>query len=215
MARAASSFALVLGILLVVGGLAGASLSYVPSATNQAGSVHETITLTVSYSFNPTTVNVNNPTQGSYSITGGTSPFTVWVNNTPPGCGPQTNPFTSSSASSQFTCTPTSSGTYNVHLDVTDNVGNRGSASATLTVNSGSGNGGNGNGNGTGSSGGFSLPPELMSMMLLFGAVFIGAIVALAAGVIVMAVLLSRRLRQLNETMSRSSPPPGEEKPPT
>jgi len=54
-----------------------------------------------------------------------------------------------------------------------------------------------------------------MGMLLLFGAVFIGAIVALAAGVIVMAVLLSRRLRQLNETMSRSNPPPSEEKPPT
>jgi hypothetical protein len=41
----------------------------------------------------------------------------------------------------------------------------------------------------------------VLPTLFVFAFVFLGAIVALAAGVITMAVLLSRRLRQLTEAM--------------
>jgi hypothetical protein len=161
-------------------------------------------------------VNVNAQTQISYSISGGSAPFKIWVNGSAPGCNPQTNPFTTSNASDRFSCSPNMAGTYNVMVQVQDNVGNRGSTSTTLTVNTGNGNGnGNGSGNGSGSTSGFQLPAALVATVTLFAAIFIGAIVALAAGVIATAVLLSRRLRQLNETLSKANPETDEPKPPS
>jgi hypothetical protein len=120
-----------------------------------------------------------------------------------------------STPSLQFNCTASSSGTYNVHLDALDSAAppNKVSQTATLTVNSngnGGGGGGSGSNNGGGSNSSFQLPSSLLSMLLIFGLVFLGAIVALAAGVIATAVLVSRRLRQLTETMANStkvSPP--------
>ena len=200
--------ALMLGVVFV----AGPCLAPTSESSTLQSPLRAAATLSVSLSYSPSTVSANAQTQGMYSISGGTPPFTIWVNNTPPGCNPQSNPFMTSSSSDQFACTPTSAGTYSVHVDVVDSAGTRGSASATLTVNT-SGNGGNGNGNGTGS-GGFSLPTDLITMLTLFGALFVGAIVALAAGVIVMTVLMSRRLRQLNETLAKANQPSTEEKPP-
>jgi hypothetical protein len=45
--------------------------------------------------------------------------------------------------------------------------------------------------------------------------VVLGCIVAIAVGVVALAVLVPRRLRQLNETLARTGLPPKEPKPPT
>jgi hypothetical protein len=132
-------------------------------------------------------------------------------------------PFTTSNYTNSFSCTPTSSGTYNVHVDAIDNTGGRGSTASTLTVNPGSGGcttncGGNGSGTGSGNgtgSGGFSLPEGLITTLFLFSVIFLAAIVALAAGVIAMALLVSRRLRQLTEAMKPPEREPPESKPPS
>src|SRR2546426_10687302 len=72
---------------------------------------------TVSFSWSPSTVNANAQTQGMVSFSGGAVPFKVWLNQTPPGCAPQQVPFVTSNYSESWQCTPTSSGTYDVHLD--------------------------------------------------------------------------------------------------
>jgi hypothetical protein len=103
-------------------------------------------------------------------------------------------------------------------VTVHDSAGNQGTGGAMLIVNSGGGGGngnGNGSGSGNGSSSGFSLPAGLISTLVLFGSIFIGAMVALAAGVIATAVLVSRGLRRLNETMKKTEEPPSSGKPPS
>ncbi|MCI4371274.1 MAG: hypothetical protein L3J78_01350 [Thermoplasmata archaeon] len=178
---------------------------------------------TASISFSPNPVSAGTQTQIHLDFTnGGSSPFTVWVNGSAPGCNPPSNPFTTSNHTNNFPCTPTSSGSYNVHIDAIDSAAYKTSTSGTLTVNTGSGGctsncGGNrsGSGNGTGS-GSFSLPPELITMMFTLAIVFFAGLFALAGGVIAMAVLISRRLRQLTEAMAPSEKAPKEsEKPPT
>jgi len=134
------------------------------------------------------------------TFTGGTVPFRVWLNGTPPGCDPGTQPFVTSTYSNSWNCTPTTSGTYDVHLDAYDNTGTKQQAVATLTVQSGGGGNGNGNGNGSGTNPLAGLDTVLPTLFI-FAYVFLGALVALAAGVVAMAVLLSRRLRQLTEAM--------------
>jgi hypothetical protein len=109
-----------------------------------------------------------------------------------------------SNYSNSWQCTPNAAGTYNVHLDAVDSAGYKGSASATLTVQS-SGGGGSPNGSASNPLAGLD---TVLPTVFIFAFVFLGAIVALAAGVITMAVLLSRRLRQLTEAMKgdRSGP---------
>ena len=163
-----------------------------------------------SFSFQPSSVTVNSQTSGSVSISGGTPPYFLWFNNTPPNCGPQSTPVTTSSQPFQFNCQPSATGNYNVHLDIADSSSPAGhnSASASLTVNSNSGNGnGNNGGNGSGTNG-FSLPSGLFQVALLVSLAFVGSMVALAAGMVATAVILSRRLRQLKEVLERTIPPP-------
>ena len=162
----------------------------------------------VSFSFQPSSVTVNTQTSGSVSLSGGTSPYFLWFNNTPQNCNPPTTPVMTSSTQYPFNCQPSTPGHYNIHLDVADSSSPAGhsSMSASLTVTSNSGNGNNG-GNGSGGSG-FSFPSGLFQVALLLSIAFIGSMVALAAGMIATAVILSRRLRQLKETLERTSQPP-------
>jgi hypothetical protein len=130
-------------------------------------------------------------------FSGGSTPFKVWLNGSAPGCSSGTQPFVTSNYSNSWQCNPNAAGTYNVHLDAVDSTGSKQSASATLTVQN---SGGGGSPNGTGSNPLAGLDTVLPTLFV-FAFVFLGAIVALAAGVITMAVLLSRRLRQLTEAM--------------
>src|SRR2546421_8430994 len=147
---------------------------------------------TVSFSYSPSTTAANSQTQGMVTFSGGSLPFRVWLNQTPPGCDPGTQPFVTSTYSNSWNCTPTTSGTYNVQLEAYDNTGTKQTATATLTVQSGGGNNGNGNGNGSGTNPLAGLDTVLPTLFI-FAFVFLGALVALAAGVVAMAGVLSRR----------------------
>jgi len=176
---------------------------------------------TVSFSYSPSTLPANTQTQGMVTFSGGSVPFKVWLNQTPPGCDPGAQPFTTSTSSNSWNCTPTTAGTYNVHLDAVDNTGTKQQATTTVTVQSG-GNGGSGSGSGNGSgTNPLAGLDAVLPTLFIFAFVFLGALVALAAGVVAMAVLVSRRLRQLTEAMKgdRDGPKSPEDvsdaKPPT
>lgn len=163
------------------------------------------------FSYNPNTVTVGSSTNLTVQLSGGTSPFFAWLNSTPSGCAPSSVPYMLSSSSSTFQCSPTTSGSYNVQLDVADSstpTSLHAHASTQLTVNSNGGNG-NGNGNhggsgGNGSSSGFSLPSGLIGLATIFVVVFLVAFVAIAAGAIATAVAVSRGLKRLNKTMAEN-----------
>ncbi|MCI4318784.1 MAG: hypothetical protein L3K23_01455 [Thermoplasmata archaeon] len=161
-----------------------------------------------SFSFQPSSVSANSQTSGSVALSGGMAPYFLWFNNTPSNCAPTSNPVMISSQQYPFNCQPSSTGSFNIHLDVADSSSPAGhtSASTTLTVTSNSGNGnGNGNNGGSGNgSSGFSFPSGLFQVALLLSIAFIGSMVALAAGMIATAVILSRRLRQLKEALERT-----------
>jgi uncharacterized membrane protein YgcG len=180
-----------------------------------------------SFSFSPTQTAAGNEIQGMVSLSGGTTPFYLWFNDTAPGCGPSSNPVSLSGPSMQFNCTPSGPGGYSFHLDALDSASppDKASQTAPLTVtnNNGNGNGGSsgnsgsngGNGSsGGGNNGGFQIPSTLITMLMLFGIVFLASIVALAAGMIAVAVLVSRRLRQLTETMAKVNTQSSAAKPP-
>jgi len=221
--RQGSVIAAALAVLLVVGSAFGILAVSIAPAQSRPTPVAAQAAFTVSLSFSPNPVSAGTQTQISLDFTnGGSNPFTVWVNGSAPGCGPQQNPFTTNNFSNNFSCTPTSSGTYNVHVDAVDSSGFMASTASTLTVNTGSGGctsncgGTNGSNSGNGSgSGGFSLPEGLVTTLFTFALVFFAGLFALAAGVIAMAVLISRRLRQLTEAMKPREPAPPESKPPT
>ncbi len=162
--------------------------------------VHASLTLPVNLNYSPSTVTVNTPTTGTYSISGGTAPFTITVTGAPPGCTPQTNPFTTSNASDSFTCTPTGTGNFNIHVSVTDSAGNTGSASAYLTVNANSGGSGSGSGNNTG---GFNLTGlgDLFGILMIVGIVFLACTIAIAAAAVALAVMVPRRLKQIRKAL--------------
>src|SRR5256886_10925314 len=130
--------ATVLIVLLLVGsafGILGASVApaRAPSIRLAAEGA-----FTVSLSFSPNPVPAGTQTQISLSFpNGGSSPFTVWVNGSAPGCAPPTQPFTTPNYTNNFPCTPSSSGSYNVHIDAIDSSGYKTSTSNTLTVSTG------------------------------------------------------------------------------
>lgn len=169
------------------------------------GPVQASATLGVTFSYSPNVVTVNTQTTGMYSITGGTPPFTITVNGAPSGCMPQTNPFTTSNASDSFQCRPSVTGSFNVNVNVVDNIGNTGQASATLTVNPSTGGGGTGGGtggNGTGG-GGFNLSglQDLLPIVMIVGIIFLASTVAIAASAVAMAILIPRRLKQIRKAI--------------
>lgn len=168
-------------------------------------------TLNVNFSYSPSTVSVNSQTQISYSISGNgfgpTPPFTIWVNGTAPGCNPPSNPFTTSNASGTFPCYPSSTGNFNVHVDVHDNAGNRGSTSAYLTVNSNSGGGGSGSGSGNNTGGiDLSFLQNLLPVVMITGILFLGSTVAIAVSAVALAILVPKRLKQLRKAIEAQSP---------
>lgn len=176
--------------------------------------------LPVSLTFSPNTLPVNSLTTGSYSIGGGVGPYTIWENNTPPGCGPPSNPFTTPNASGTFTCTPRATGNFLVQVTVHDNVGNQGSTTTSLTVTTSGGSGGN-------NTGGFNLSglSDLLGVLMIVGIVFLASVVAIAAAAVAMAILIPRRLKQIRKVLegqplkkpeeeAPSTPPPPKDAPP-
>ncbi|HKS59703.1 MAG TPA: hypothetical protein VJS68_02870 [Thermoplasmata archaeon] len=167
----------------------------------------------VTFSYSPSTVTSGTTIQGTIDLAGGVAPYYAWLNNTPAGCQPPTTPYLTNNLSNTFNCSPSTTGTFNVHLDIVDSSAPvmRASSTTTLTVNSNSSGTGNGNGNNSGNP--FSFPSGLLTLVTIFGAIFLGSLVALAAGVIATAVMVSRRLRQLTEAMKLQSAPPTGDKP--
>src|SRR3989449_7190589 len=106
--------------------------------------------LSVGLTFSPNPVSVDTQMQGTITISGGTTPYSVWINGTMPnGCQPQAQPMQISASPYNFQCTPTQTGQFNPSLDAADNVGDHGSTSGSLTVqSSGGGNGGHNTGGG-------------------------------------------------------------------
>ncbi len=199
----------------------------IPSAVQPSG------LLNVSFSYNPNVVTLNSQTMISYSINGNgfspVPPFTIWVNGTPSGCAPPSIPFTTSNASATFNCNPTTTGNFNVHVDVHDNAGNQGSTQAYLTVNSNSGGGSGGSGSGTGSNntGGIDLSflQNLLPVVMITGILFLGSTVAIAVSAVALAILVPKRLKQIRKVLegqplkpskaeAPATPPPPKEQPP-
>lgn len=157
----------------------------------------------------------------SATISGGTTPYYLWFNNTPSGCTASSIPEMVSSGNVQFNCNPTSTGNYEVQLAVLDSSTPRthatANASLSVTSNSGNNNGNNNSGSGNGNSkgnGSLSLPSGLLQLGIIFGAVFLVSMLLIAAGTIATAVLVSRRLRQINETLAKANRAPKDPKPP-
>ncbi|MCI4343159.1 MAG: hypothetical protein L3J92_03465 [Thermoplasmata archaeon] len=212
-------------LLLVFAGLVAVSAIAPRPSSTAAGLVLETGGVTIDqFSFQPPDVNSGSETSGSVTLSGGTAPYFLWFNDTPPGCSPSSTPVTISTTPYTFQCTPTSAGTYTVHLAVVDSSVPSSSASGMtgLTVMSNGNGNHNGSGNGSGSNNGGGgntslgslIPSGFLEIGLIVALVVIGSVVAIAAGVIAMAVLVPRRLRQLNETLAKSGLPPKEPKPP-
>ena len=206
----AVSLSLLLALVIVQPAFAGA----VP--------VRASATLPVNLSFTPNPVAEFGTTTGSYSITGGTGPYTIWENNTPAGCNPQSNPMTTPDSSGTFTCSPTVTGTFDVHVDVQDSAGNSGSTQVTLTVTSSSG----GSGSGTNGTGGIDLSflQDLLPVVMITGILFLGSTVAIAVSAVALAILVPRRLKQLRKAIEgqpmtkvpapATPPPPPKDQPP-
>jgi hypothetical protein len=215
------AFAIAATLLILLAALAafsaGAARVSAPWSELELASGPVTIT---QFSFQPSSVNPGTQVTGTVGLSGGTTPYYLWFNNTPPGCTPMMNPETSSSTSVTFQCNPSSTGSYTVHLDVVDSSTPATKASQTATLNVESGSNGNGNGNGNNSNNGNNslsslIPSSFLTIGLILVVVFMGAIVAIAAGVVALAVLVPRRLRQLNENLAKAGLPPKEPKPPT
>ena len=210
----------VLSVSLLLALVIAPSVFADPNAVRTAGS------LNVSLSYSPNPVQQYASTTGSYSIVGGTPPFTIWQNNTPAGCQPQSNPMTTSNPSGTFSCTPNVSGTFNVHVDVQDSAGDTGSTQVTLTVNSG--NSGGSSSSGGNSTGGIDLSflQNLLPVVMITGVLFLGSVVAIAVSAVALAVLVPRRLKQIRKALEAqtsrpahaesptSPPPPPKEQPP-
>jgi hypothetical protein len=73
----------------------------------------------------------------------------------------------------------------------------------------------NGSNNNSGGNGSFSLPSGLVTLALVGGLVFVVLLALIAGGVVALAVITSRRLRQINETLAQMNAPPKGPTPPT
>jgi len=72
---------------------------------------------------------------------------------------------------------------------------------------------GNGSNNNSGN-GSFQLPGGLVTLALIGGLVFVVLFALIAGGVVALAVVTSRRLREINETLAKLSAPPKGPTPP-
>ena len=222
--RGAVPIALAIATMVLVS-FAGAAIAQRGSTSapiSVAGAASSPIS-NAKFFFDPSTVNEGSQTNGNVSFSGGTPGYSLWFNQTPPGCSPPSNPMTTPSPAFTFVCQPTSTGTYTVHLDILDSATPVDKASVQATLNVVQGNNGNGNGNGNnsnnnnngGGNGSLSLPGGLLQLAVIAGLVFFAALFLIAGGMIAAAVLLSRRLRQVNETLTKLLPPPKGPTPPT
>jgi hypothetical protein len=212
----------VVGLILLVAcpGLTGArSAPQAPGSSSAA--IVPSGPLGVSFSFSPQSITLGSTSTGNVQINSGTGPYSLWFNNTPAGCSPPSTPVVTSNSQYSFQCTPSNQGNFGVNVAVVDSSTPRnvGTQVGNLQVTSSGGNGnGNGNNNKNGSNGSgngsFSLPSGLISFVILFGIVFLATMVAIAAGTVATAVMVSRQLRRLNETLKQQNRPPGPGGPP-
>lgn len=102
-----------------------------PYTTNSNTITHLTIHAPIA---TPSSLETGSTVQFSISVTGGTAPYTFVWTGLPAGCA--------SSSSAQLSCSPTSAGTYNVAVTVTDSRGSTlSSLPVSITVTSGGGGG--------------------------------------------------------------------------
>jgi hypothetical protein len=214
--------------LAIVVALLGSLVAVVPTAHPVAVEIpfigdSSTPVAIATFSLDPSSVSAGSSTTVSVSLSGGTAPYDLWFNSTIPNCGPPSTPVSSGGPQYEFSCQPSSQGGYSIHLDVVDSSvpSTRASAVADLAVvssnsgnNGGNNSNGNNNGNGSGGGGSLALPSGLEELVLIIGLVFVGAMIAIAAGTIATAAIVSRRLRQINETLAKMNLPPKEPKPP-
>jgi hypothetical protein len=143
-------------------------------------------------SVNPNPVSQGSQFTVSVQVTGGAQPYSYGWNSVPGGCPIPGN-------ISSWTCSLSSSGQYSVGVIVKDAGGNQTSAAQGFNVSSNNGNqngkSGSSNGNGNGSNG-FNLSAfgPFLVYGLIAAVVAFALLVALTVGVIVIAVVLSRRL---------------------
>lgn len=209
--------------LILVGSVVGSfGLTPRPGETGGFARTASTPVSISSFSFQPQTVTSGSSTTVSVSLSGGTSPYELWFNSSVPGCQSPQSPMSITSPQYSFSCNPTNQGGYSMHLDVVDSSlpASRTSLTADVTVVSNSNGNGNGNGNSNnnnnGSGGGsLAIPSGLEQIALIVALVFLGTMIAIAAGTIATAVVVSRRLRQINETLAKMNLNPKEPKPPT
>jgi len=195
-----------------------------PAAAATSAPVQPAATLFVTLNYSPNPVNVGSQTQIQISVSGGSPPFFLWFNGTIPGCSPSQQPIQQNQSTSSYPCNPSSPGSFNAHLDVADNAGDHGSATATLTVQSGGGGtGGTGSSNNTGGID-LSFLQNLLPIVMVTGALFLGSTVAIAVSAVALAILVPRRLKQLRKAIegqpikkaeaSTPPPPPPKDQPP-
>lgn len=161
--------------------------------------------VSASLSVNPTSVQTGQSISVQTTASGGTTPYSYVYNGFPSGCG--------GSNSATFTCSPTSSGTFQLSVTVTDSLGNRTSSNTvSLSVTSSNGNG-NGNG-GSGGSGNNSSNPfsgflsgigGFLQLLLIFGIIGFATWILLIVGVWVIAIVLLRRLPKRGATASTAA----------
>ncbi|MCI4324001.1 MAG: hypothetical protein L3K03_08340 [Thermoplasmata archaeon] len=187
-----------------------ASLTCLPTGTgpfkvlatisDRFGSVSkiETIALTVNpdpsitgFTAVPATITVGDYSTLTVGTHGGTSPLSYSYSGLPAGCA--------GSSASILNCTPSSSGTFNVTVTVTDAVGEHQTQSLVLTVNPLSGG---------------SSPDHVNAQSSASPWLPIGIGILLLAAIVAAAVLLARRRRSSPSEPESDSTPTDEESPP-
>ncbi len=171
------------------------ALMVVPSALASSTGPQPAANLNVSLGFSPNPVTQGSQTQIQISIANGVAPYFFWFNGSIPGCNPPTQPIQQNSSTGSYPCNPTASGSFFANLDVADSAGNHGTTSATLTVQSSGGTGGTG-GNNTGGID-LSFLNNLLPIVMITGALFLGSTVAIAVSAVALAILVPRRLKQI------------------
>lgn len=146
--------------------------------------------ITASLSINPGSVQEGQSISVSTTASGGTRPYSFAYSGLPPGCTGQNQ--------ASFSCNPSSTGSYNVQVSVTDSRGNQSNPSNSVPIDVTSSNSGNGNGNGNNSSNGlsslFSGFSGFLSLFLIVGVVGFATWILMLVAVWIIAITLLRRL---------------------
>jgi hypothetical protein len=148
---------------------------------------------TASLSINPSQVREGQSINLQTNANGGTLPYTYSYTGLPSGC--------SSQDSSGFSCTPSSTGNYNVQVSVTDAHGNQTTSNpaGVDVTSSNNGNGGSSNNSSNPFSGFLSGLGGFLSLVLIFGIVGFITWILLVVGIWVIAIVLYRRLPRRGE----------------